>query len=256
MSLFSNIQNSLASTLGSSIAGNIGLVVDKYIPPQLERAINTGTAVLSDIENGNFIGAASRAANYLGINTGESASNLAYFNTPTPMFGGVTPLEALEIYHKQRGNIWCRKNLWILEVKSHLTGDNSETFNMFAYNLEFAPVTISGEKKQIGAAHVDLVNSADPTELTMTTLDNEAGFIKAWFEKHGSACANADGTVGLPADYAIEITVIHGVITQGKGYKNKGLYRVSNMALSLSRSEQALSELSLSFVQLDTFMSP
>lgn len=268
MSLFNNIQTALkangfdmgfGSSINNKIAGNIGLIVDKYIPKQIERAINTGAAVLSDIEGGNFVGAAGRVAGLLGINGGETASNMLYFNTPTPMFGGVTPLEALEIYNTMRGNTWCRKNLWILEVESNLTGDDSEKFNMFAYNLEFSPVTITGEKKQIGAAHVDLVNSADPVELTMTTMDNDSGFIKLWFEQHGAACASSDGTVGLPADYAIKIKVIHGFISKARGgsggYKSEGLYRVGNMSLSLSRSEQSLSEITMTFVQLDTFMS-
>jgi len=265
MSLFNNVQDALkasgfGASINSQVAGNIGLIVDKYIPPQAERVLNATTNILGDIQSGNFGSAASRVASQLGI--GGETANLIYFNTPTPMFGGVSPLEALEIYHKMRGNVWCKKNLWILEIDSKLTGDNSEKFNMFAYNLEFSPVTITGEKKQIGAAHVDLVNSADPIELTITTMDNEDGYIKLWFEKHGAACASSDGTVGLPADYAIKIRVIHGFIKKASdkdgntaGYKSEGWYRVGNMSLSLSRSEQALSEITMTFVQLDTFMS-
>jgi hypothetical protein len=130
---------------------------------------------------------------------------------------------------------------------------------MFAIDLEYTPLTISGEKRKIGAAHVDCVNSSDPIELRMTTMDDTSGFIKSWFKEHCMAAAWPDGVVGLPYEYAVKIKIVHGFITQGSnpgGYEDVGLFRCASMDVSLSRREDGLQELPLTFVQMDTFFKP
>lgn len=128
---------------------------------------------------------------------------------------------------------------------------------MFCTSLDYSPTTISGEKKKVGAASIDIVQSADPVELRMTTMDNKAGFIKRWFEDHCSAAAATDGTVGVPGKYAVKIKVVHAFISKASnqgGYENIGLFRPANMEISLSRQDSGMQELSLTFSQLDTFM--
>lgn len=246
MPLFNDIQNSLKNGFGQSIV--------RTLPTKLSSAITGGINALGDIQNGNLLGAAERALSASGISIG--AGN---FNMPTAMLGGLSPQQTLNLYSQHHGIDFCRKNLWLLEVSSALSGEN-DSFNMYAISADFNPITITGEKKQVGAAHIDTVNSADPVEINLTTLDDVNGSIKQWIEDHAAATVSSDGTVGLPIDYAISIKFTHAYANRltsslSNGYQSKGLFRVGNLALSLSRSEQALSELSISFVQLDTFMA-
>lgn len=242
MSLFSDIQKSLAGGFGQSIISKV---------PQANQFLSQGEGILQDIQDGNLIGVGQRI-----LNGGRRNGGNNHFNTKTAMLGGLSPQEALTIYNKQHGIEWCRKNLWFIEVSSKLKGENN-LFNMLCYSADFSPFTVTGEKKQIGAGHIDIVNSSDPVELNLVTYDNKKGEIKRWFEDHAVACAASDGTVGLPSDYAIKIKFTHAFInreTNQGGYESSGLFRTGNISLALARTEQALSEITMSFVQLDTFM--
>ncbi len=245
---------------GSSYASGL---INKYSPPNL-RAFNAGTGAIGDILNGDFNNAGLRVFDsglldqFLPGASGLAAQ-VRYWNTPNPLFGGITPTEAKRIYEKMRDTPYCKKNLFLLEVGSRLTGDESGRFNLFATDIEFSPYTITGEKRKIGAGHADTVNSSDPVELRLTTYDDQIGSLKTWFAAHAQAAASSvDGTVGMPGAYAIEIKVLHGFISRESSFKNvyedKGFYRPANIDMSLSRRENALEELQMTFVQLDTFM--
>lgn len=250
--------------IGTSMARNAAVnAINKFVPASMQRIISSGTGALGDVMNGNFSNAGLRVLDS-GIlsdlipGMDGIGSQMRFWGTPTPLFGGITPEEARSIYKEQISNEYCRKNLFLIEVSSFLGGDISSVFNMLATDIEYSSPTISGEKRKIGAAHVDLVNSSDPTELRITTFDDINGTIKSWFKAHAEACAFGNGTVGLPIDYAIKIKVVHGFVTQGSnygGYEDIGLYRPAGMDVSLSRKESALQELQLSFMQLDTFMA-
>lgn len=271
-SAFSGLGGALGNTpfgnavanAGTSMARNAAVgMVNKYVPASMQRMVANGTGALGDIMNGDFGNAGLRVLDsglldkFLPGMAGVG-SQARFWGTPTPLFGGISPAEARTIYQEQRNNEFCRKNLWLIEVSSPLLGDISSRFNLFATDLEYAPLTISGEKRKIGAAHIDLVNSADPVELRITTMDDTSGSIKTWFKQHCEACSPGDGTVGLPSQYAIKIKIVHGFITQDSnrgGYEDIGLFRPANLDVSLSRKEDGLEELGLSFVQLDTFMA-
>jgi hypothetical protein len=91
----------------------------------------------------------------------------------------------------------------------------------------------------------------------MTTLDDEEGTVKKWFTAQSAATVHQDGTVGVPFEYAIEIDVLHAFVKDNDtGYRDKGIYRPANMDVSLSRSDKGLAELTLTFNQLDTFITP
>ena len=65
--------------------------------------------------------------------------------------------------------------------------------------------------------------------------------------------------MGTPAQYAIKIRVVHSFVTTGSnrgGYEDIGLFRPSSLDVSLSRREDGLQEMQMTFSQLDTFMRP
>lgn len=256
---------SAVAKIGGGIGANAATnLVNKYIPPKSRSALNLGAGALGDVMRGDFEGAGLRMLDSGLLDKfipgmGGVSSQSKYWGAPTPLMGGVSPMEAKQIHESLKGQGLARKNLWLIEVSSPLRNDVSQRFNMFATELDYSPLTISGEKRKVGAASVDTVQSSDPIELRLTTMDDKSGFVKQWFEEHCSAAAAANGTVGVPGKYAIKIKVVHGFITQGSnrgGYQNIGLFRPANLEVSLSRREDGLQEVQMTFSQLDTFMKP
>ena len=234
--------------------------INRSIPPGYGRVVTAGVGAIGDIANGNLAGAGLRIFDsgildqFLSGASGIGAQ-ARYFNSPTPLMGGITPRQAMEISKEVLSTAYSYKNFFVLEVSSALTGEN-ERFNFFAVDVDYAPYTISGEKYRIGSGHVDTVNSGDPVEMRITAFDDTQGTMKAWFKAHAGAAVNGDGTVGLQSQYAIKIKVVHSV-TKGAilpGYEEIGLFRAANIEHSLSRRDPALEEIQLTFTQMDTFI--
>ncbi|MFZ3017137.1 MAG: hypothetical protein WA056_01620 [Gallionella sp.] len=259
------------TSMGQSMGVNAGMsLVNKYMPLQVQNAVNVGTRAVGDLMQGDYDSAGLRILDSGLLNDllpGMSgvASQTRYWGASVPLFGGITPKEAKHIYETMRGQRLAKKNLWLIEVSSGLNGGklNTSLFNLFATEVEYAPFTISGEKRRIGSASVDSVQSGEPIEMRLTTLDDQAGTLKMWFEKHAAAVVKENGTVGVPAEYAITIKVVHSFVGLQSGsseyegkYRSIGLFRPANMELSLSRREDGLQEVQMAFAQLDTFMRP
>jgi len=247
---------------GQNMAVTAGMnAVNRHIPANARHAINAGAAAAGDIMRGDWDAAGFNALRGLlpGIG-GDLASQAAYWGRPTPLFGGISPREARRIYDAMRGERFAKKNLWLLEVKSALTGDVwNERFNLFATELEYAPYIIAGDKARVGGAVVDTVQGAEPVELRLTTLDDATGSVKLWFAAHHSATAARDGSVGVPGDYAITFKIVHASITRESNvgsHEDMGLFRPVNLDVNLSRREDGLQEVQMTFSQLDTFMRP
>jgi len=250
--------------MGASLAGGAAQsLVNKYVPPQVQSFVNTGDAAVHELMSGDWQGA---AATVLGATMNAMTPRLsglalqaAYWGRPTPLLGGLTPTAARAIYDQMRWQKLARKNLWLIEVSSALAGNFSQRFNMFATDVEYSPYIVSGNKRQLGGAVSDGVQGCEATELRLTTLDDDQGTIKRWFAMHHAQVVAQDGTVGVPSSYAIKFKVVHAFITQDSrrgGYEDIGLFRPANLDVSLSRREQAMEEIQMTFSQMDTFMPP
>jgi len=247
---------------GQNMAVTAGMnAVNRHIPANARHAVNAGAAAVGDIMRGDWDAAGFNLLRGLlpGIG-GDLASQAAYWGMPTPLFGGISPREAKRIYDAMRGERFAKKNLWLLEIKSALTGDAwNERFNLFATELEYAPYIIAGDKARVGGAVVDTVQGAEPVELRLTTLDDAEGSVKQWFAAHHSATAARDGSVGVPGNYAITFKIVHAIITRESNvgsHEDMGLFRPVNLDVNLSRREDGLQEVQMTFSQLDTFMRP
>lgn len=250
-------------TIGGAMARNVVInEVNKHIPIQHQRAINVGGQVIGDIMRGDISQAGLRVLDSGLLNEvlpGMSgvAAQAMYWGRPTPLFGGITPTEAKRIYDEMRGVKLSKKNLFLIEVSSNLMGDMSPWFNMFATDLDYSPHIIAGEKRRVGGSVIDAIQGSEPVDLRITTIDNQSGTIKTWFESHHSAVAAQDGTVGLPGSYAIKFKIVHSFITRDSdmgGYRSIGRFRPANLEVNLSRREDALQEVQMAFSQIDTFV--
>lgn len=268
MSLFTETAERLtglsSSTSVTSIAATaMERVTNTYLPADAQTALSTGLNVASQLQSGNYLGAARSTLNSLGIPNLE-ASQAAWWGSEVELFGGLTPKEARaiaeQVIHEKR----AKKNLFLVEITSKLNGGSlnmPERFNLFVMDLEYSPFILDGEKVKIGGAAVDMVSGNEAVELSLTTLDDRQGTLKKWFAAHHAAAAARDGTVSEPGKYAIRFRIVHAFCTRElqnkyKGYESLGLFRTANLAVSLSRREDALEELQMTFSQLDTFMRP
>lgn len=130
-------------------------------------------------------------------------------------------------------------------------------FNLFATSVSYAPSTMVGEKVQFGSAISDRLTGTEAVELQLTTMDDEVGTLKRWFEGKFDQAAHTDGTFGVPGDYLVDIAIYHAVAKKDdRAYRFHAKMRPQNIQHELSRSEQAMQELTITFSQFDSFMKP
>lgn len=246
--------------IGEVMVGNaVQGAINSAMPPVVRNGLNVAGGMVGDIMSGDWQSAGLRALDsglIDGLFGGGSArSQSRYWSGRTPLFGGISPREAKAIYDTARAETLAKKNLWLLEV-TNAAGVEEGKFNLFATEVEYAPFTITGEKRRVGAASIDGVVGGEPTELRIVTMDDAEGTIKKWFALQSALVEHRDGTVGLPDQYKVGIRILHGVITrtQRVAYEDKGLFRPASIDISLSRREDGMQELQMAFTQLDTFM--
>lgn len=305
MSLYNDISNSLKQQTSGVLGGIGSAITDAMGGGQFSSAVGAlgqsytdnaisqvqydflggdilGTGAVDSLLSGDILGAGANIMDSALLDrllpgvAGSVLSQFRYWGTPTPLFGGISPADAKKIITEMQAVKFSKKNLFLIEVSSPL-GNVSKRFNMFVTGLDYSPLTLSGEKHEIGCVSVNSINSAEPTELSITTLDDNDGFIKNWFKAHCYVAASSNGTVGVPGLYAIKIKILHGFITRDSqsgglfssliksflpqtssktsGYEDIGLFKPVNMDLSLSRREDDLEEIQMTFSQLDTYRS-
>lgn len=132
------------------------------------------------------------------------------------------------------------------------------TFDLLAVDVAYGS-SVGGDSVAIGSGFMDRATGSMPTELQITTLDDEAGSIKRWFDGKLAQVAHDDGTFGLPGEYLVTIEVVHAIPSEQVpnyklAYVEKMRMRPQAMQIDLSRRDQALAEYPMTFVQFDSFM--
>lgn len=263
--LSSSIGNALGGgSFGQAVGGYAGNafgtaannLVNRHISPEMANRFDAGFGLVGDISRGDWNSAGMRLLDVFPGISGIQAQG-QYRGCATPVVGGISISQAQQIIEESRASRRAQKNLFLVEVSSQLMGDFSHTFNMFCTGLDFAPITLSGQRHTIGSASADSLTQSEAVELNITTYDDEQGTIRRWMQKHAEAAAPSDGTVGVPGRYAIRFKMVHAFITRESnkgGYEEIGLFRPQNLAVSMNRSGDEAEERQLTFTQLDTFM--
>lgn len=264
----------LFDTIAAQAGGFAGSELKALIPPKIGSALTTTTNALGQIASGNILGAAATLATAFSSQFplgAEVATQLYFQNTPTPLFGGITPSEAKQIYSAFAALQLAKKNLFLVEISDvnplsaaftsgagALYVPGNRAFNLFVTDIEYAAATISGDKHRIGSGSMDSVGGFEPIEMRMTAVDDVIGTIKTWMQYKCSLVTNSDGTVGVPADYLLKVRVLHSFITDDSntgGYEDNFIMRPVSVSAPLSRREDAVQEVQLAFTQFDTFIS-
>ncbi len=245
------VQNAAETAIRSTI--------NKAIPTSLQINAGHGLSAIQNAINGNWEAALSDVLDTgLGVKllNGSALGRIINNGNPNPLFGNISAKEARNIFMDVMATKFAKKNLYFLEVSSPISGQENK-FNLFAIDVEYTPFQVEGDKLKVGGATIDTVTGNAPAELTITTLDDEAGSLKLWFARHFAAAVSKNGTVSEPGKYAIKIKINHHYIDGSHlGYTDIGLFRPESLSVSLSRRDDNLEELQMSFSQLDTFITP
>lgn len=246
-SLFERIAAQVARTavgsvrLPNQVSQNLPLI-RSVISGDLDRI---GNSILDNVLGADY---AMRGLFPLGDSKGRSS-----------LVGGITLEDARAIFEQTRNIEYARKNLFHLQIEDLIPGkETPSNINMFATDVGYAPWTITGDAVRIGTGYMDTVQAAERVEMRVTTMDDAAGTLKRWFEERSQLIGHADGTVGLPIDYLMRITVTHAVIGEeaiGAQFAKKDVFimRAGNIEYDKSRRAQEMEELQMNFVQFDTF---
>lgn len=145
-----------------------------------------------------------------------------------------------------------------LDGGSSVAGAAMASFDLLAMDVSYGSSLIS-DHVQLGGAFMDRPTGRNPSEMQITTLDDEAGTLKRWFEGKMEQAVHTDGTFGLPWEYLVTIEVVHAIPSEqvdgweGAYYKALRL-RPEAVQVELSRRDQALMEHQFTFKQFDNFM--
>lgn len=184
-------------------------------------------------------------------------------NIPNPLLGGMTPAQASErIREIHRARPAHKANFYVrMTDLNPPAGLNAEAvLQLLAVDVSYNPATLTGDKVVIGGAVMDRLTGSEAVELRITTMDDEIGTLKSWFDAKCAQAVAQDGTFGLPRDYCVLIEVVHGLpdpeVVAPSGsepYSAHVWMRPVTVEHELSRREQALAELNMSFTQFDSF---
>ncbi|SER35240.1 MULTISPECIES: hypothetical protein [Pseudomonas] len=153
----------------------------------------------------------------------------------------------------------ARGNLFVFSAQALETG-TAPNMNMLVIDYSYSALTVRGESVNVGAGTFDKVEGVEAVQLSVTTYDDLGGSVKTWFKDLKRRIAPGDGTVGLPVDYLVRITITQGVPSTkaenaSKAFSETYIMRPASIEYEGSRREDGLQELRLSFVQFDTFSS-
>lgn len=182
--------------------------------------------------------------------------------TAAPLYGGMTLERYRQLFVESAMTARSWKNLFHVSIAEYKPSRESPAgagpINLLAVDVSFAPCTMPGDVVNIGAANVDRLESTERVELRLTTFDDDRGSLKRWFIAKCDQAAHLDGTMGLPVDYLLTVTVIEmdplGTSAPDERMHHKFIMRPTNTEVELSRRSPELQEVPMAFVQFDTFM--
>lgn len=256
-------------SLFDSIASRVSANVASRVPALSAIGKSLGSAVIGKLAPKALVGPLSRAmrGDVTGAAadtiTGLVADKIAGKLAKNPLLGGITLDEASRISAEIQATRYAKKNLWFLEIEDFNPPagyeDISHAFNLFATDVSYTGWSITSEGKPVGMVMIDTVTGSERVELRITTYDDTKGTIKGWFDAKCAAVAHQDGTVGVPADYLLSISVVHSAIDPIGGalfgsYKEAFVMRATSIESELSRSEDGLQQIQMVFTQFDTFI--
>ena len=269
----SSITRKLLGTANNALSGSLSNLAQK---PTLnialslaQKATHIANSQITQAVSSNALGLASKLDNKISHLTrkGLSAIGLNAFDAQTIQDaamqhnGNLTIAQIWQNYQLTNVDNLSRKNFYILEINDRQASQPTQNgayhslFDLVATHLSFTSFDIQGEAVQIGSVEAEKIGANARTILNLTVFDDETGTIKQWAQTKATTVAASDGTVMPPAFYCFEVRIVFGTnIADSRFYEQIYTMRVQTMPHELSRNEQGLEEITLTFAQTDTFM--
>lgn len=128
-------------------------------------------------------------------------------------------------------------------------------FNLFATDVSYSE-SLGGDKVVVGGVSLDKLHGREPVEVEITTMDDEVGTLKRWFAGKLKQAAPGNGTVGLPDDYCIRVTIYHATgKATAQAFGTHLRMRPASIQHDLSRSDSELERIRMTFTQFDPFIT-
>lgn len=250
---------------------NMGKVQDTLIRTAAGKAAMKAAQLASP----TLVSAASRI--FQAADLVQAIFGTPFEDRPNELLGWLTPkqVSAIQELIRQAGpvrkNVFCIRisdpNPPPMEMMGTAAGAGiSGLFDLLAYDVSYSPTSITGDKVPLGSGAMDKVTGAEATDIQITTIDDEVGTLKRWFELKSGQVINRDGTFNPVGLYTFDIEIVHGLpFDHGtepaltaekidKVYSNKFRVRPVSIQFELSRRDQALQELQMTFAQVDTWL--
>jgi len=240
----------------TNAATQVGLQkIQSRIPASTRRHLPLARSLLARGVSGLSDALLNRAFERLGIN-GTLLPGQAV-DGPSELIGGLTLAKVRELHETQSQTEWSKKNLWMLRIRN-LQGGSPLDINMFAIDVSYNSYTVQGEAVLVGSGSFDNATNSERVELRVTTMDNAYGEVKRWFKERHDMMCHADGTFGLPVEYLFRVDILHAYCDESvenaqNGFVDTFIMRPGAMDFDLSRREDAMQEIQMTFVQWDTF---
>lgn len=176
---------------------------------------------------------------------------------PSELIGGITLKRAREMFQRHIETDFAKKNLWCIRV-TNVSGGDPFDINLFATDVSYSGFQVTGQPVPVGSGSFDTVTTSEPREVRVTTMDDTAGTVKLWFEERHNRMCKPDGTFGLPLDFVFRVDIMHAFIGEeaigsGEAFWDSYIMRPGSIEYDLSRREDGMQEITMSFQQFDTF---
>lgn len=261
--------------VGGAMTIGMGMLKSK-LPIGVGPKLNAVGSVIGRAVNGDWNGALTGI-----VNSNLFASKLPWLDNAAALgwfqyqqsraMGGVTPAQAQRIMRETLETNFSKKNLFLVSAIAKNKDIGDVPLNLFVTDVSYGPITITADAHKIGSAVVDQPNGTEPVELRLTTMDDESGTVRRWFDRLSSNVTRTNGTFGLPCSYLVNISILHSFISDESeaywlgsqkdkskstsAWKKQAFYRPVSLESDLSRKEDGLEEFTLVFHQFDTFYS-
>lgn len=253
------INGKVSGALSQTVAGNLANAAIGMAATEINKRANAAIQNLGYQVDETINQSAGKVLSALGLsNFGHQDRS----DQDLHFAGGLSLNDMKQIIEETRADELSRKNFYVLQINDRSgqaptegSDGNRSLFNLFTTNLSFNPIEISAEQIQIGSGTMNIPTQNGLTEMTLSVYDTMTGIIKDWAKRKALYQTPSDGTVMPPYYHCFDVKVIYGTNKAYKQFYNETYtMMIAGTQSDLDRSEEALEQVSLRFVQESTFM--
>lgn len=103
---------------------------------------------------------------------------------------------------------WQQGWQWAVEFSTK-ENDAPSDFDIYVKDIDYGEGSIDMDTFQVGAGEIATPTYSSAGEITMTVRDDQKETISKWFDARLAKVKNSDGTLNLPVEYVIKLTIFN-----------------------------------------------